>query len=198
MIQLRDEGSLFKFSTFFLLLFALAGFVQPLRAQTAQEITSEQIALTPQLVERYIASHRALLDFLKRPEVMAKIDDTSPIVDRISYALAKAELKGEVERILQSHQFASLADWAKAAYTAGLAYGYIDGEGDGFSLETEKKTALEAVGNDKTLNPEQRAQAIKDVEVQFEVLKNFMPLAGNVAVVKPYAAQLKPLILGHD
>lgn len=169
---------------------------QPAVAQTEQaQQLPPQIALTPELVESFIASYpelQALGDRLEQKygKVQADPEDPSSFVQGFAQY---ADARGEIQSVVQNYGIASIQDWIQVAYSVMLAYSFSERGDGGGSVDSEMAEAIEQIKTDKNIPASQKEQLIAMLQQQMAQISQLRPPAGNIEVVSQYAEQIKQI-----
>lgn len=175
-----------------LVLLLLAWTVPPAAAAES----GDQIKLTPALVERYLAGYPDFVALAK--DLSAKFGDRSevegddPVMSLPAYESEK-EASERIGAVLRKHAVADLDEWQVLMNSVLVAYQALD-PGQPADPEAEKAQARKDIEADKSLSAEERKQALQELDEQFNALTGYVPLAGNVDVVRPFADRIKALI----
>lgn len=147
----------------------------------------EQVVLTPDMVERFIASWP---DFQVLGDNLAETRGVDPSATTPTAAFqswAKEEdAKADIDKLVAKHGFASLAEWSRVAESVMLAFSY-DEEG-----LTDERLAevLAEIESSPQIPDDQKAMAAEQVRAYFAAARAVKPLPENVAVIQPYLDDL--------
>jgi hypothetical protein len=167
----------------------------------ATNLQPVQVLLTADLVERFIASYPALetladqLDQRHPAAAPAEGEEEGPEY-LLADHLADPQDAEAINALLAKHGFSSYVEWANVAHSVSIAADAA--ESPPSDLDAQKKQALADLDADKTLSPEEKKAQRDEIENQFAALTEFVPLPGNVAVVKPFLSRIRALDAGSD
>jgi hypothetical protein len=164
----------------------------------AANLQPVQVLLTADLVERFIASYpplEALADQLdqRHPAAASGGDDAEEEGPEYLLAdhLADPADAEAINQALAKYGFASYVEWANVAHSVSIAADAADSPPP--DLDAQKKQALASLDADKSLSPEEKKAQRDEIDNQFAALTEFVPLPGNVAVVKPFLSRIRAL-----
>lgn len=169
---------------------------KPSGMPAAASLQPVQVPLTADIVERFIASYpemETLADQLDQRHPAAASSDEEE--EGPEYLLADhlddAQDAAAINKLLAKHGFSTYAEWANIAHSVSIAADAADAPPN--ELADQKKQALAEVDADKTLSAQEKDEQRQEIENQFAALTEFVPLPGNVAVVKPFLARIRAL-----
>ncbi|HVV94209.1 MAG TPA: hypothetical protein VHD15_12395 [Hyphomicrobiales bacterium] len=163
----------------------------------AANLQPVQVLLTPDLVERFIQSYpelEALSDQLdqRHPAAASGSDEEEEGPEYLlADHLSDPEDAAAIDKLLAKHGFSSYVEWANVAHSVSIAADAADSPPN--DLDTQKKQALAELEADKSMNADEKAAQREEIENQFAALTEFVPLPGNVAVVKPFLSRIRAL-----
>ncbi len=96
--------------------------------------------------------------------------------------------------IFKKHGFSDFEKLNETGQSVMMAYGYADPEGGLADFEPNIRKTIEQVKNDKNFSDAEKAEAIKNLESEFQSVQKLKPLPGNIEAVRPYVAQIKKLM----
>lgn len=146
-----------------------------------------QVTLTPDMVERFIASwpeFKALGDKLAADR---GVDPAAGTPTAAFAAWAKAEdAKAEIDAVAGKHGFASLEDWSRVADSVMIAFSYDEEE-----LSDERLAEILAeVEASPQVPADQKAAAAEQVREYFAAARLLKPLPGNSETIEPFLDEL--------
>lgn len=177
---------------------ALAQGAKQTQQEAAPEIEPQQVPLNASSVERFLKSWkdlddlRAKLDKQAGSAAAAEEEEGDPLFALGAY-LDKPKAKAEIDKTLAKYGFANYSDWANVAQSVMLAFGAADPQSGPLDLEAEKARVIEEINGDKSLNDDDKKQALAALDEQFAALADFQPLPGNTDVVKPYLDKIREI-----
>jgi hypothetical protein len=163
----------------------------------AANLQPVQVQLTADLVERFIASYPALetladqLDQSHPASAPAADDEEEGPEYLLAGHLDDPQAAAAIDKVLAAHGFASYPEWANIAHSVSIAADAADSPPN--ELEAQKKQALADLDADKSLNDAEKAAQRQEIDNQFAALTEFVPLPGNVDVVKPFLQRIRAL-----
>lgn len=156
--------------------------------------TMTQVQLTPDMVQRFVASWPELETLGNELAEEYGVDESATDPTSAFGAWAQvAAAKAKIDAVLTKNGFSSLADWANTANSIMLARHYDPSQLDDEHLAT----AMEEIDNAPDLPPEQKEQIKAMVQQQFTMARSLTPLPGNVEVVAPFTDEIDA-ITGRD
>jgi hypothetical protein len=165
---------------------------------TEATLHAKQVTLTPKLVEQFIASFPPLV------ELADQLDDSHPLPPTTDEEeegpeyllvdhLRNPQDLAQIREALAKYGFSTYAEWANVAHSVSIAADAAEPTAGPSDLADQKAQALAAIDKNESLTPAQKASRRQDVEDQFAALEEFIPLPGNVVVVKPYLDRIRAL-----
>lgn len=166
----------------------------------------DQVKLTSGMVENFITAHGDLAALAT--ELAKKYGDRSdtPGDDPVASLPAfqdVAEAKARTSAILGKYGFKDLDSLETVTNSVMLAYQADVPDSAGSSQatpnapsadpEVDKAKAKADIEADSSLTPDQKKDALQQLEEQYAALQDLTPLPGNADVVKPYLDKLKPI-----
>ncbi|MDQ0468832.1 hypothetical protein [Labrys wisconsinensis] len=156
----------------------------------------EQVALTPQMVEKFVEGH-ADLEALAKDLARQYGDRSETEGDDLVAALPAyqdiPEAKARTAALLTKYGFSDLDSWELVTNSVLLAYQYVDPTTAPPNIDEEKTKARAEIEADATLTPDAKKEAEKQLDEQYASLLQYVPLPGNIEAVRPFAARLKPI-----
>jgi hypothetical protein len=174
---------------------------QPTQQEVSQEIQPMQIAVTGDMVERFLNSYPELVKLSDTLASIAKPTNAAPdetdVQDDPIYALGSylgdPKASEQINKVLEKYKFASYSEWANAAHSVALAAEASEADSGLDDLEGQKQQAIKDLEADDTLSADDKKSARVELEQQFAALTEFVPLPGNREAVKPYLDRIKSL-----
>jgi hypothetical protein len=164
---------------------------------TAAPKPPQQVELTAPLVERFIASYKPVDALGKQYDAKwGKEDFSDPKADELTQMRQNLEAKGaltEFDRLVGQYGFASFAQWLPVYYSTVMAYGFGDPKNELSTIEARLQKSLGTIEKSPKLTPEQKAEYAKAVQQSMASYAALKPPGQNIAVVRPYQAQLHAL-----
>jgi hypothetical protein len=164
--------------------------------EPAPGMEPQQVPLSAAQVENFLASWKdveALREkFDAKYGAEAADEEGDPLFSLGNY-LDKPDARGEIDQTLSRYSFGSFDEWANVAQSVMLAFGGADPESGPVDVEAEKRRITEEINADQALTPDEKQQALKDLDDQYAALVQFEPLPGNVEVVTPYVDRIRAL-----
>ena len=174
-----------------LLLLGVAGIAPAFAA------SDEQVTLSPGVIEKFLAAHDELealaTDLAKKYGDRAEAEGDDPVISLPAYQDVP-EAKERTATLLVKYGFIDLDDWQRVANSVFVAYQFLDPANVPPDVETEKAKARKDIEADKTLTPEKKTQALQQLDEQYAAVANYVPLSGNVEMVRPFADRIKAMI----
>lgn len=155
----------------------------------------QQVALTPELVEGFIASYPQLQELgneLEQQYGRANADPEDPASIVAGFA-AYADARSRIEQIVQAHGINSLEDWARIAYSVMLAYSFAERGDGGGGVDSEMAEAMEQIRGDTNIPAAQKEQLIAMLQQQMAQISQLRPPAGNIEAVSGYTDQIRAI-----
>ena len=163
--------------------------------------TDEQVTLSPAVVEKFLASHAELealaVDLAKKYGDRSESEGDDPVLALPAYQDI-AEAKQRTIALLVKFGFIDIDDWQRVTNSVFIAYQFLDPANVPPDFEAEKAKARKDIDADKSLTPAKKAEALQQLDEQFAAVANYVPLPGNVEVVRPFADRIKALPGGPD
>ena len=150
-------------------------------------VTQTQVTLTPDMVQRFIASWP---DFKALGDKLAEDRGVDPQAGTPTAAFAawarEADAKAEIDAVVTRYGFGSLEQWIGVADSVMLAFSY-----DAEELSDERLAEILAdVEASPQVPPDQKAAAAEQVRAYFAAARALKPLPGNVETVEPFLDDL--------
>jgi len=159
--------------------------------------TDEQVTLSPAVVEKFLASHGELetlaADLAKQYGDRSEAEGDDPVLALPAYQDIP-EAKQRIITLLVKFGFIDLDDWQRVTNSVFVAYQFLDPANVAPDFEAEKAKARKEIDADKSLTPAKRAEALQQLDDQYAAVADYVPLPGNVEVVRPFADRIKPLV----
>jgi hypothetical protein len=185
---------------------ALAASVSPAAAQAQgtpsvtweaaplPEVKPVQIQLTPDLLERFIASLPALIALARDLDRQQGRTDPVPLQDDLSFVLVPhlfdPKIEAQINEKLAEFGFGSYGDWANVAHSVSLVEEATDFTG-AIDLAGQENAARAEIEKNGALSPEEKTKALDELKSQFAALAEFEPLPGNRETAAPYLERLR-------
>jgi hypothetical protein len=158
------------------------------------EVKPIQVQLTPEILERFIASLPALIALSRELDREQGRTDPVPLQDDLSFVLVPylfdPKTEAHINGKLAEFGFASYADWANVAHSVSLVEEATDFTG-AIDLPGQEQAARAEIERNGQLSPEEKAKALEDLKSQFAALAEFEPLPGNRETAAPYLERLR-------
>ena len=156
----------------------------------------EQVALTAQMVQNFVEGHADLealaVDLAKQYGDRSETEGDDPVASLSAYQDI-AEAKTRTAGLLTKHGFPDLDSWELVTNSVLLAYQYVDPSTAPPDINEEKAKARAEIEADKTLTPDSKQEAVKQLDEQYSSLLQYVPLPGNIEAVRPFAGRIKPI-----
>lgn len=169
----------------------------PAASQEVPEIEPVQVPLTADMVKRFLASYPEALKLDQELEKRRPAPPTTDMEEGAPFVLVPhlgdPASVAEINRMLGRFGFSSYAEWSSVAYSIELASEALQPDSGLDDLDGQKAEALRDIENDKSLSAEEKEAAKLELESQFAALAEFVPLPGNVEIVKPLIDQIRAL-----
>lgn len=190
-----------KFAAAFILMLCVC-FAPAARAQEPDMAEPpNQIELNPDMVKRFVATFDEIKKWQKANDTTSKTTDDAEEEEEggsdNASALAMvqaAKSSAEVKAILKKNNFDDLDKFAQVAQSAMLAYYYADPESGLAGQEASIQKTIEQVKNDKSFSEAEKAEAVKNLESEYQSVQKLKPLPANIAVVKPFVPEIKAIV----
>lgn len=162
----------------------------------APDIRPVQIPLTPERIERFLASLPQILAFAREldpPGTHASrlLDDD--IAFLLMPHLLDPAFETRANALVAGFGFSSYEDWANTGHSVSLVLETADITGS-LDLESQKQAALRDIERNAGLSADEKARALDELKNQFAALAEFQPLPGNREVAAPYIKSLRAAI----
>ena len=193
-------------TAFVRVLFVLGVLIGPAHAQTEvqaavswdsghlPDVKPVQVALTPDAIERFIASLPDLIALSRDLDRAHGRSENARLDEDLAFLLAPhlfdPAAEQHIEAELNRFGFDTYAQWANVAHSIALAVEAADFTGS-IDLGSQEKAARRDIEADKKLSAEERTKALEDLRSQFAALAEFEPLAGNREIALPYIQRLR-------
>ena len=165
----------------------------PALAQDLPQTGIRQVALTEDLVKRFMSSFPQLLDLGKKYDSGRSADKSgsnNPSKVMSAY-MANQEARNEMQQVLSDNGFKDFSEWTTVATSVALAYGYVKSGKTPDEMSAQAESAIEKMRNDPRVPDAQKQQMITMMREQ---MARFAPLPGNLEVAKSMMAELKPVM----
>jgi hypothetical protein len=170
--------------------------VVPAVSRAAERI---QVALTPQVVERYLRSRtefETLFRSLEQRFGPARAEEGEDELNGLASYLDRTAARTEINAVLKRNGFASFDQWSNVSYSVLLAAGTALSPAMSGTLDEEKAKVVQQIEADGSLSPEDRQRQLAELDEQFSALARYAPKPENIEAVRPYLDKLKTVISG--
>jgi hypothetical protein len=163
-------------------------------ASALPKVKPVQVTLTPELIEKFIASLPALLTLARDLDREQGRTEPVNLEEDLSFVLVPylfdPKIEANINERLASFGFASYAEWANVAHSISLVEEASNFSGS-VDLGGQEQAARTEIENNPALVGEEKAKALQELRSQFAALAEFEPLPGNREVAAPYLERLK-------
>jgi hypothetical protein len=156
------------------------------------------VPLDPALVARFLEAHGEVTRLVERLDRQYGRDRRAEDESTLLQSLARDErARGDIERVLARHGFASVERWSDVVYAISGAYGFAE-PGQGLAaVPAQVEAAIVEIRADAGLSESEKADMIAGLEEEARTVEALRPPPGNIAAVRPHLARLRA-ILGED
>lgn len=158
------------------------------------EVKPVQINLTPELLDRFIASLPPLLALTRDLDRQQGRNEPVPLQDDLSFILVPylfdPKVETHINAKLAEFGFASYSDWANVAHSVSLVEEATDFTG-AIDLAGQENAARAEIEKNGALSAEEKTKALEELKSQFAALAEFEPLPGNREIAAPYLERLR-------
>jgi hypothetical protein len=195
---------------------ALVTFLTPAAAQTAEpagvtqpetqtagvawgasqlpEVRPVQIALTPELIERFIASLPELIAMTRDFDREQGRNQPASLSDDLAFLLVPylfdPKVEAHINEKLAMFGFSSYGDWANTAHSVSLVEEASDFTG-AIDLAGQEQAARTEIEKNTALSADEKTKALEELKSQFAALAEFEPLPGNREIAAPFIERLR-------
>jgi hypothetical protein len=159
--------------------------------------SDEQVTLSPSVVEKFLGAHDELealaADLAKKYGDRSEAEGDDPVAALPAYQDVP-DAKQRTAMLMVKYGFIDLDDWQRVANSVLVAYQFLDPANVPPDVDQEKAKARGDIDADKSLTPEKKAQALQELDEQYAAVATYVPLPGNVEVVRPYADRIKAIV----
>lgn len=169
----------------------------PALAASAQEPrTAEQIELTDELVEAFLASYPELQQLRREFEAeygQLDADPENPDAAILAYG-RYAEARDRMTGIIEEHGISSLEEWGRTGYSIVLAYSFSErGEG-AQAMSDEVSQARREIEDNPDIPDEQKEQMLTMLEELGSQFDRIRPSEANMRVVADHAERIQEVL----
>lgn len=158
------------------------------------EVKPVQIALTPDLLERFIASLPTLIAMTRDLDREQGRTDPVAMTEDLAFVLVPylfdPKIETHINAKLAEFGFASYAEWANVAHSVSLVEEASDFTG-AIDLAGQEQAARAEIENNAALSAEEKTKALDELKSQFAALAEFEPLPGNRETAAPFLERLR-------
>jgi hypothetical protein len=158
------------------------------------EVKPVQVALTPELLERFIASLPTLIALTRDLDREQGRTEPTSLTEDLAFVLVPylfdPKIETHINAKLAEFGFASYAEWANVAHSVSLVEEASDFTG-AIDLAGQEQAARAEIENNAALTPEEKSKALEELKSQFAALAEFEPLPGNRETAAPFLERLR-------
>jgi hypothetical protein len=158
------------------------------------DVKPVQVKLTPDMLERFIASLPTLLALSRELDRQQGRTEPAPLQDDLSFVLVPylfdPKTEAHIDARLAEFGFASYAEWANVAHSVSLVEEATDFTG-AIDFAGQEQAARADIERNGSLSADEKAKALEELKSQFAALAEFEPLPGNSEVAAPYLERLR-------
>jgi len=158
----------------------------------AQAPTVEQVALTPEIVEAFIASYpdvRQTADGLSAQYGVDVGDGDDPSTAWQAW-LAVTGAQNALNAVCQNYGFTGFQQWLQVMVSVATAYAFATGGGD---VPGEMAAAIQQIQDDPNMTEAQKQMMMEQMQASMAMMGAIMPPQQNIDAVTPYVDQLAVL-----
>lgn len=158
------------------------------------EINPVQIALTPEILERFIASLPELIVLTRDLDREQGRNQPASVSEDLALVLVPylfdPKVEEHINKKLASFGFDSYGDWADVAHSVSLVEEASDFTG-AIDLVGQEQAARAEIEKNAAMTPEEKTKALAELKSQFAALAEFEPLPGNREIAAPFLERLR-------
>jgi hypothetical protein len=163
------------------------------QAAPLPDVKPVQVPLTPEIIERYIASLPDLISLARELDQELGRSEQLQLKEDLAFLLVPHLFDPRVESRITGHLnelgFASYSEWANTAHSVAIAVESAEFTG---SIDlAEQESALRRDIESSPLSPDEKTKALEDLKSKFAALAEFEPLPGNREAAAPYLERLR-------
>ena len=165
-------------------------------AQEAAGPPFEQVQLTPDMVKRFLASFTQIKKIGKKYEAQTGRSGPSPAdpVGSASAYMKNQEAGAQIEDVLKANGFSDFQEWSRVGQSVGLAYGFAKSKRSPEELRQQAEQAIALIQKNDRFSDQQKEQMTALMRQQMGAMTRFMPLPGNVELVRGMMGEIKPVM----
>jgi hypothetical protein len=158
------------------------------------DVKPVQIALTPELLERFIASLPELIALMRDLDREQGRTQPTALNEDLAFALVPylfdPKVEANINEKLAGFGFASYGEWANTAHSVSLVEEASDFTG-AIDLAGQEQAARTEIEKNTALSDEEKSKALDELKSQFAALAEFEPLPGNRETAAPFLERLR-------
>ena len=165
-------------------------------AQETAAAPFEQVQLNTDMVKRFLTSFAQIKKAGKKYEAQTDRSGTpsSGPIGAASAYMQNKQARAEIEKILQANGFSGFLEWSRVGQSVGLAYGFVKSKRSPEELQHQAEQAIALIQKNDRFSDGQKERMIALMREQMGAMTRFMPLAGNVELVRGMMSEIKPVM----